>query len=363
MKKSYIMIIGLVNALMLLLFCILTVVTSRLTSSLETQQAAERWSADGTPYAQLSLFLEESNGVAIEEVYTYRVNIDKGLSDNSIKSDSLRLPDGTVVEQGRLWADAYSGGARMLASNGTAEVEASVTYTGGDYFFFHPRRLITGNFYADADLMKDRVVLDHNLAWLLYGAMDVAGMQIKVNGHIFYIAGVVAPETDKASLEVYGAQPRLYMHYDAAVRINPELRIISYEACIPNPISGLGLKIFSETVSADENRSVIIENSERYSFKKLFETAVNYSKAATRTNLVIYPYSENAALIVGAKAALLTFLSLITLLPPLITVVCMIWALIKNRKKLIGKLIKGLKNLFSAVKDRIKRGKNASPNE
>ena len=64
---------------------------------------------------------------------------------------------------------------------------------GGDFFQFHPLNMISGNVFSENDISKDRVVLDENTAWTLFGAYDIAGKTVTIEGRQFVIAGVYKP--------------------------------------------------------------------------------------------------------------------------------------------------------------------------
>ena len=338
--KKYI-IIAAINAVMLLLFCILTVTISKLASSLDSQKAALRWSADDEPYTQTSLFLENADGFTMPNIYETRAEIVNELSNNAIKGNIINLPDGSVMEIGRLWADAYSGAAVMYTSTETvSSVETNVIFTGGDYFLFHPLILVSGSYYSDTDLMKDRVVIDEFLAWQLYGAADITGMRIKVNGEVFYIAGVVKQEQGNAVAEVYGDRPRLYMPYESALKINEFYRITCYEACLPNPVEGLGYGIFKDVTVKDEFRSITVENSARFSLKSLWGIISSYDKSSVKTNAVVLPYFENAARIIESRAALLLVIAALSLIFPILSSIYFIWLLFKLADTKIKKMLK-----------------------
>lgn len=357
MKMKHITVI-ILNVLFLLLFMILFIIAGKLIDSLPSQKAVERWASDDTKYTQSSLFLDEANGVSIENVYMFRANIDKGLTENSIKGKSFQLPDGTVKETGRLWMDAYSGNSSMKISNEKANITADTIITGGDYFLFHPLTLLSGSYYSDNDIMKDGVIIDEDLAWQLFGSSNVVGMPVTIDKSNFYVSGVVKKETDKASRTVYGEKPKMYIQYETAKKINSNILITCYEACLPNPVVGIGHKIFSENVSSDENNRVIIENTTRYSLKNLFKIASSFAVSSVRTDAVILPYWENAARIVENKAALLLVLMCITLVTPFLTVVYFINKLIKNRKKIFIKAFEGLKSNVYNLKQ-LKQKKHA----
>ena len=82
---------------------------------------------------------------------------------------------------------------------------------GGDFFSFHRMFLRSGNYIAESDLMHDRVVLDKELAWKLFGAIEVDGMELEINGKRFIVAGVVERDGDFASSISYPENSGLYM--------------------------------------------------------------------------------------------------------------------------------------------------------
>jgi hypothetical protein len=344
--KKYI-VVAAVNIALLLLSALFAAAAWRLTSSLESQDMAKRWGAGGPPYTQVSLFLDKTAGFSAESVYMFRANIDKSLADASVKGNAVTLPDGTVLERGRLWTDAYSGTLDVFAAAEAASAQAAMTYTGGDYFLFHPLPLAAGSYYSDDDLMKDRVVIDVDLAWQLYGATNVAGKRLEVSGRAFYVAGVVYKETDKATREVYGDKPRIYMPYESASELFGGLKSVCYEACLPSPIKGQGLGIFEDAVAVNEAAGAVVENSERYSLANLLRVAAGYSKARVRTDAVVLPYFESAARIVESKAALLVCLALAALLFPVLTLFYLFSRLFKKRKAFAERIWRGLWKLLN----------------
>ena len=51
---------------------------------------------------------------------------------------------------------------------------------GGQFFEFHPLRLLSGSYIAEGDLSPDRVLLDRELAWELFGGTELTGMSVEV---------------------------------------------------------------------------------------------------------------------------------------------------------------------------------------
>ncbi len=350
-KRKYVY-SGIANIISLIIFLVLLFILKNLADTLETQQMALRWQSDDVKYTQSSLFLPNENGLSIEDIYMNRINIDKRLSENSIEKSSVRLPDGTEIQNGRLWIDAFSGTGKLNAASDKISAEAETVFTGGDFFLFHPYILKSGSFYSDSDIMSDRIVIDEALAWQLFGSSDVNGMPVKVNGIRYFIAGVIEGEGDEASKEVYGEKPRMFMPYSSAAKMNPDIKITCYEVCLPNPVQGIGHNIFTETINADESKTTIIENSSRYTLKSIFDIIINYDKSTIGTKAVIYPYWENAARIIENKSALLLSVMLIMLILPVLTILYLLYRLIKARKKIAGKIKDKLKNIYGVIKSK-----------
>ena len=140
---------------------------------------------------------------------------------------------------------------------------------GGDYFLFHPLQLLSGGYVSDEDYMADRVVLDAQTAFNLFGSSDVAGMEVTINGKTFPIAGVVKSEDDfataaaldagaKASSDPTGVQSAskamIYMSY-AALNAMAELPIDCYEIVLPDPVSGFAKKLMTEKIPHRQRRN------------------------------------------------------------------------------------------------------------
>ncbi len=346
MKKRYIVVSAL-NLACLILFIVMVCVLNSVSSKLTSQSFYKRWAADGGNYTQISLFTSTVNALDLNGIYMNRYNLEQEMSKNSIAKKVITLPDGTTVDNGRLWADAYSGSAgNLTVINDSKSADADVIFTGGDFFLFHPLRLLSGSYYSEDELMKDRIVIDENLAWQLFGSSNVNGKNVKINGYDFVVAGVIERDNDSASKLTYGDKPMLYMSYEAAVKLNSIAPITSYEVCIPETLKGLGIKLYKEALSPDETKTIVVENKTRYSYKNLINVISKYNISRISDSAVIYPYWENAARILENKAAVALLIMMISLVLPLLTVIVLFGILIKNRQK-----------VFSKIKGKFKKGK------
>ena len=84
-----------------------------------------------------------------------------------------------------------------MLSTKRATISAKAIGVGGDFFQFHPMDLEYGNYFSDSDVNKDLVVIDEEIAWQLFGGINVTGKIIDVGGHPHLIVGVIAKVANK----------------------------------------------------------------------------------------------------------------------------------------------------------------------
>ena len=312
----------------------------KVTGALITQSAADVWRGGSDErFAQVSAFLPVNGTIDLDSIRSFRATLENAFVQNSIFAPEPDAQDPSADTSARLYADAYSGSTQLSVSG---KSPGSVTVTaigvGGDYFLFHPLQLLSGGYVSDEDYMADRVVLDAQTAFNLFGSSDVAGMEVTINGKTFPIAGVVKSEDDfataaaldagaEASSDPTGVQSAskamIYMSY-AALNAMAELPIDCYEIVLPDPVSGFAKKLMTEKFPVGEG--VIVQNTGRFSLSGLISVIGKFGKRVMTTNGVIYPYWENAARMAESYAALLLILGTLFGLMP---AVCLTIVLVK----------------------------------
>ena len=210
--------------------------------------------------------------------------------------------------------------------------------------------------------MADRVVLDAQTAFNLFGSSDVAGMEVTINGRTFPIAGVVQSESDfatnaalaagnKASGDTSGSSTStamIYMSY-SALNAMTELPIDCYEIVLPDPVSGFAKKLMTEKFPIGSG--AIVQNTGRFSVSGLISVIGAFGKRAMTTNGVIYPYWENAARMAESYAALYLLLgTLLAIMPG----VCLTIVLVKF---VTSEVRKGYYKASHAIEDRVEENK------
>ena len=300
---------------------------------LPSQYAAERWAGDGEmSFRQVSCYLTVDEPVSLNQIYAFRYAILDQLHDAGMEADTDTL----------LFRDAWCAMGKLNVSSELGHGDVSVLAVGGDFFLFHPLRLYSGSYLTEDDLMKDRVLLDEEAAWLLFGGTDLEGMPIKINGVPFLVGGVVQREQDFASSLAYTAGRGMYMSYDAYVRLTEKDAAGCYELVLVEPVQNFTLNFVKEKFPIGQGE--IVENSGRYSFGRLMELLGQFGRRSMQTLGVVYPYWENAARCVEDWCALLLLLGfLLVAFPAILGLVLLVKTLRRGKEKLSEELIPGLK--------------------
>lgn len=283
-----------------------------LSAGLDAQNAAARWQGDSeTAFAQVSCFVPVDEPVTQSQIYSFRTAMLDQLHTAALDADGS---DG-------LWVDAWSAIGKLTVSSSRATGEASVMAVGGDFFTIHPLRLLSGSYIREDDLMKDRVLLDEELAWLLYGGIELQGMSVYVNGVPFVIAGVIEREQDDASRLAYTAGQGLYMSYDAYVSLTGTENITCYELVLAEPVDGFA-KSLAQT-KFPIGRGEVLQNTGRFRYGRLLSLLRTSGSRSMQAVGLSYPYWENAARVVEDRCMRLLLLAILLSLLP--TVMALIW--------------------------------------
>jgi len=338
-RAKHVIIIA-INALCLAAFIVCLVLSASVKTPLRSQQAADAWAGQsGERFAQLSVFFTDYSGFNEDGIRELLASVESALLSVSLESTSDRT----------LYTHAWSAYGEVSITNERSSASAPVIGVGGDFFLFHPLYLRNGTYLSPNDVMKDRVVLDEELAWRLYGSVHLAGFEVLINDKPFTIAGVISRENDFASAKAYTGGAGLFMSFEALSEISEdETGITCYEIVMPDPITGFALSSLTDAVT-DPNAH-IVENSARFSLSKSFATIGSFGERSMRKDTMAYPYWENAARYAEDLRALLLVLSLLFAICPVVFGVIYI-------VKFIRYLIKRAKRAYLRVVAEIDRRK------
>ena len=343
MKKKFIL-LGIINTAVLIVFVILMLVSDSIKNSITSQQAADKWSGESnTRFAQVSCFMADSSAVSKEKITSTGYSIDDKLKEASI------APYISENSRERIWTYAYSASAPVTLINEKKSVEVNAVAAGGDFFIFHPLEMMSGDCFTPDDLMQDRIVVDEDIAWQLFGSKNIVGMTVQISGKTFLIAGVNKKPEDSLSELTYGKEPRMYMSFDAYSDIFPDDSYVTcFETCLPNPVDDFAKDIVKKAIGLDEKKIKLVENSDRYSVINSAKFIKSFAKRYAVDSEIYYPSWENSARIAEGRVALLLALQIVFLLPPVITVIVLFIAgyiaLKKNRR-----------NIFNSIKSKLNK--------
>ena len=234
---------------------------------------------------------------AIERIYC---------SDLSRSVDSALLEASVTPNEGaRSWAWTYGTDA-VLPVNGTkGTVNAEVLAVAGDFFVFHQLAFRYGGGFLNDNSNPMGVVLDRDLAWRVYGAENIVGMTVTVNGEEYTIVGITDRESSSAAYKkAYGDTPRMYMSYRGYAKV-AESGVSFFEAALPNSVRGFAMNIFSSAVRVNEDSSAVLEATDRFSLKNRYDNMKELAYAWVSINKIEFPYWENEARVCDYRAAVM----------------------------------------------------------
>lgn len=283
---------------------------------LDAQNMAERWSEDGD-VSQISCFFSREAGMTENNIINFEHALDTALEEASIVNHSEN-------PGARLWVDAYSASGKVTLTSQRTSVEVSAVGVGGDFFLFHPLKLLEGAYFSGADLMQDHIVIDEDAAWQLFGSSDVDGQMITINGVPHMIAGVIKREDGRMADAAGLSSSVAYVSYGTLTQYGTSYGLNTYELVMPNPVTGYAKTYVMENIGVMENEVEIVENTTRYELLSRFKLLAQFPTRSMSSKAIIYPYWENIAR--GYEDILMLFLvlTLLFLLYPAILLIILI---------------------------------------
>ena len=281
------LVLGISGGISLLLFLILLFVTNHLVKEQDSQTMAERWSEKKNA-AQVSCFFSVNSGITEDRIIEFEHSIDSALTDAAVLQESEN-------PGARLWADAYSADGRIMLSNGKSSLEVDAIGIGGDFFLFHPLKLISGSYFSGNDLMQDICIIDQDAAWQMFGSNDVVGMTLNIGGIPHIVAGVVERPLGRLE-EAAGLDSTLvYVSYQTLSELGSCNGINHFEIVMPNPVKNFAVNLVREKLGTSEKETEVLENTSRYSFLSRLKLIPAFGTRSMNGRAIIYPYWENIA--------------------------------------------------------------------
>jgi hypothetical protein len=371
------LVVSILFAVMILIFVITGALSKALISELPDQLEADRWS-DTMRMAQVSIFTTQDQMITENDIKRFSYTLETKLMDagvtepedeeddksegpeivETIGIDDMNSEEELVPQKEKTWiqklmAISYSaqGTASISYENRTLD-NASVIGVAGDFFLFHPMILVSGSYFGGDDLMKDRIVIDEDTAWQLFGSTDIIGQQVLVGETPHYIAGVVRKDTGRIQKAAGLSNCYVFMSLESLSRYGTSILSGRYDSrdiaedgasamdgginCIevvcPNPVNGLAAKLSGEAIGLDETSCTVIDNTDRFSPFALFNVLRAFGTRSMWGKAIFYPYWENIARGYEDMLAILLLFRAIALLTMAVIVAIVVVNLYRHKK-------------------------------
>ncbi len=388
-KKN--LVVSIVFAVMFLIYVVTGAYSKALISELPDQLEADRWS-DSMRMAQVSIFTTQDQMITENDIkrfsYTLETKlVDAGVTEpedededeqkgpeivetigiDEMNSEEEQLPQKEETWIQKMMAISYSaqGTASISFENRTLD-NASVIGVAGDFFLFHPMILVNGGYFDGDDLMKDRLVIDEDTAWQLFGSTDIVGQQVLVGGIPHYVAGVVKKDTGRIQKAAGLSNCYVFMSLESLSRYGTSILSGRYDSkeisedgasamdgginCIevvcPNPVNGLAAKLAGEAIGLDEMGCTVIDNTDRFSPFALFKVLKSFGTRSMWSKAIFYPYWENIARGYEDMLAVLLFFRAVALLTMAVIIAVVIVNIYRHKKW----TVRGIVNYLSDKK-------------
>ena len=187
-------------------------VCRRITANMFDQTSAARWTQDGNS-SQVSAFF--SDAVSITDDTAKSIGAKFNLR---LREDSIALSEKQIENGASLTNSCYCGIGNTDVSTPDDSVTVTAIGVGGDFFNFHPLELMDGYYFAQDDLMQDRVLLDDQTAWRLFGSAQIVGQQVTIGGTPHFVAGVFKRPEKRFYKEAGMGAYLIFMSYDSLCR-------------------------------------------------------------------------------------------------------------------------------------------------
>lgn len=333
-KKQIIWLIS--SGIALVLFFIILIVGLKLAKSQPAQSAAGRWDSKGES-AQISVFYSELASIEEDDIKQLNFAI-----DSALHKESLLFTDPSVRK--RISAYSAQTEATVLSKLGSQIVK--VIGVGGDFFQFHPVKLLYGSYFDENDLMQDHILLDSETAWYLFGSSNIVGQTVDINGKLLVVSGVYERESGRLNNLAGNNEKTVFVSYESMKNDLGVSEISCFETIMPEPVNEFAYKTVQDAVSVENNRFEVIDNSKRFNWITLVKDVKGLEVRSMNSKSVIFPYWENMARGLEDKLIPLCLLALFLLLFAVVNIIVLLIRMWINREI-------RLKNIKEFIEDRI----------
>lgn len=276
-------------------------------NSLQDQLTGSRWDEDGDGY-QFSVFYDSTaeieTGFLEDFEHKYVIDLKSTIGDSDSLADNLK----------EYFASAYMMEGRMSLNTENKIMKDVKTYgVSGDYFVFHPLKLIAGSYLNG--IHEDSVLIDEDTAWTLFGSYDIIGMTVLVNDVPLFVEGIYE-ENDNAfeevakgynsfanvSVDENGSQNEgairslIYVPFNTLAKLGTSSQKISaYEFVTTAPSDYYVMQFMREQMKSQLNHMQIVSNTTRFEIDNLINVWKERKYRSMHSDTTFFPYYENVA--------------------------------------------------------------------
>lgn len=313
---------------------ILTLIGIHTAKSLDAENLASRWS-DIKDCSEVSVFFNEKAGFEDFSIKQLCYKVDTVLDGDSI----------TANENARRWIYAYAADGNVSVTSKRLTGSYRTIGVGGDYFLFHPLKLVNGSYFTETNVMHDYVLIDTDMAWQLFGSSNVSGQILEINGTPMVISGVYEREEGRINDLSGNNVPTMYMPLETLKNHGGAGYIYVFESLLPNPISDYAFNAVKDGISVDEANYEVVENTGRFNWVRLLKHVKDFGTRGMNLKGIIYPYYENIARGTEDYLTPLTVCACIMYLFPAILVLLLVRRMWKKRTFHFADIKNGLERL------------------
>lgn len=329
MRKKIVIAAALLLLLSLLICGVLQLRISTIPRELTEYNSSVAWGAES--YSHMSAYIGADYGFNSNAYEKTKVELESKYKVDSIETTSV------------LYSASLETRMSVYPIGGSKGVSTNATVYLGDYFKFHPIKLVEGSYPQNSGVMTDAILIDELAAWQLFGTMrGLVGLEVTVGIDTYVISGVAAVPGGIYD-EVYGELPRIYICSDSAsLRFGTDTREFnSFDAMLPDPITNYAKNTLEDVLGSYD--PVIVNNDTAFSSTALKEMYESQTKLVTDPDKVEYPYTEKARMILALCAADLYNVESIVLKVAILSTAVLFFALYGPVVKFIERMLAKLK--------------------
>lgn len=342
-------IVGISAIVSVLIGTVLLLISNGIVKGLDSQNMASRWS-DKKDVSQVSCFFSNNATLSEDYIKTFEHELDAALLEAAIVSESTN-------PGARLWADAYSCTGTLQVKSDKTTMSVDAVGIGGDFFLFHPIKLLSGSYFSGNDLNSDYCLLDQDSAWQLFGSNDVVGMMVYIGGIPHVVSGVLEREQGRMEEAAGLDSTCIYVSCETLENYGTGSGINHYEIVMPNPVSKYAYGYVSERLGADSLNSEIVENTTRFSLKERLVTLTEFGTRSMNGKAIIYPYWENIARGYEDIIVVYTLITLIMYIYAIGVVVVFIFIYWRNKEWTYKDVFRKISDLVNRIYEKIMKGR------